>query len=325
MTQLFGSINFNDTIVKRPNPPSFTDLLNDVLNHAGAYLNCHNIGKIVSFDKDTQTASVELLIKKLVGEDLNGNKSYIKNSILVDVPCVVICGGSGRLEMPISSGDECLVLFNDRQIDNWFVSGDSSTIDIKRSHDLSDGIALVGIKSKRNSFTDYITDGVRLVYDFAVVQLKAIETYIHNTVLVRINAPLITLEGNVTMLGGLGGTLSSTFVSRNELATNFIQSQASSLYNMESGDVFHIKAGTYNEVESPITNFVGDELLFNGHPILTSFEVVNGIPYYGGLPVGLEKIDGGANVNYDSTTPIFDGGFESIPDGYIFDGGLMID
>jgi hypothetical protein len=52
--------------------------------------------------------------------------------------------------MPIQSGDTCLVLFCDRDLDNWFESGQITTLNSNRVHDLSDGVALVGIRHKQN-------------------------------------------------------------------------------------------------------------------------------------------------------------------------------
>ena len=57
--------------------------------------------------------------------------------------------------MPITAGDTCLVLFNDRDIDNWFQSGQVGPVATSRLHSMSDGIALVGIRSLANSIEGY--------------------------------------------------------------------------------------------------------------------------------------------------------------------------
>ena len=67
--------------------------------------------------------------------------------LLVDCPCFILQGGGAFIEMPIQKGDECIILFNDRDIDNWF-NGTTKEPNSNRKHTLSDGIAIVGINNK---------------------------------------------------------------------------------------------------------------------------------------------------------------------------------
>ncbi|CAK9250669.1 unnamed protein product [Sphagnum jensenii] len=55
--------------------------------------------------------------------------------------------------MPIAQGDQCLILFNDRSIDNWFTSGQVQPLASSRLHSFSDGIALVGLNYLNNGVT----------------------------------------------------------------------------------------------------------------------------------------------------------------------------
>jgi hypothetical protein len=59
--------------------------------------------------------------------------------------------------MPIQEGDECLVLFNDRDMDNWYSGSSSSGVATPRLHSFSDGIILVGLSSLNNSWLVYDT------------------------------------------------------------------------------------------------------------------------------------------------------------------------
>ena len=104
-------------------------------------------------------------------EDVNGNKRYEEITPLVDVPFVVITGGVGGLQMPIAAGDECLLFFNDREIDNWYVSGEISTPTSRRTHDFSDAVALVGVRSLSRLLVGYLADQVKLYYNNTSVVL----------------------------------------------------------------------------------------------------------------------------------------------------------
>jgi len=142
--------------------PDLIDILDGLKIDIFKELNCHKIGTIESFDSDNQTATVSL-IDKGVRDTIDGEvlQTY---SLLQDVPVIVNKGASGGLTIPINAGDTCLVLFNDRDIDNWFDDGLSQKPNTKRTHDLADAIALVGIRSQVNKITDYNNTATELNY-----------------------------------------------------------------------------------------------------------------------------------------------------------------
>lgn len=143
----------NQTIV----PPDLDDLLAELKNEIFANLNCIQIGKIESFNKDEQTAEVQIQVKRRIGGD------EIKNyPLLVDCPVVVLQGGGAFSEYPISVGDYGLVIFCDRDIDNWWSAETVKEPLTTRKHSLSDGFILVGVNSKDGALT-LEGDVVRLV------------------------------------------------------------------------------------------------------------------------------------------------------------------
>lgn len=171
-------------------------------------INCVQIGTIQSFNADNQTAEVSLNFKRVINNEL---REY---ATLIDVPCIVLNGGGGGLTFPISKGDICIILFNDRDIDNWFVSGSIMEPNSTRTHDMSDAIALVGINSEASKIIDYLQSGVKLWYGGSNIKLENSTITVDNgaggTVLVSggditvtgtkvdVNAPAINLNGVVT-------------------------------------------------------------------------------------------------------------------------------
>lgn len=128
--------------------------------------NCHQVGEIVSFNPSTQTAEVQIKMSYVVNGEI---KQY---PVLLDCPCVVLGGGDGRITFPIAPGDSCLVLFNDKDMDNWYASGQTMLPNTERMHSISDAIALVGIRNKQNQITDYFADGVELKHGNSTIKLK---------------------------------------------------------------------------------------------------------------------------------------------------------
>lgn len=130
-----------------------------------ASINCHEVGRIVSFDAASQTARVALLVLRMVGSEAKACP------ILVDVPVFVPAGGSARLTMPVAAGDSCLVLFSDLDIDNWFESGAQAAPNSPRLHSLADGFALVGFRSRANPIPDYSATDAELRNGDALVAI----------------------------------------------------------------------------------------------------------------------------------------------------------
>ena len=100
-------------------------------------------GIIASFDPVTQTASVQPAIKRIFTE-----KGALNLPVCVDVPVAFPGGGDFFLTFPVKVGDECILLFSERAIDNWHASGGTQTPAEYRLHDLSDGLAIVGLNSQ---------------------------------------------------------------------------------------------------------------------------------------------------------------------------------
>jgi len=132
-----------------PNEPSLSDLLNLFKKNLMIDLNCHHLATVQSFNSTKQTVQATINYTQTIFNLNEATKQYSpvqqNYPLLVDVPIIVLGGGNANLTMPIVQGDQCLVLFNDRSIDNWFTSGQVQPLASSRLHSFSDGIALVGL------------------------------------------------------------------------------------------------------------------------------------------------------------------------------------
>ncbi len=182
-----------------PNP-DLRSVLHAHRNELFASLNCHQIGTIVAFDAEKQTASVRLNVKRLVYNQtqeidagLQLTPTIVTYPLLVDCPVFVLTGGVGMLTMPIATGDTCLVCFNDRDIDKWFATGGTEPPNSARMHDLSDGLCLVGFRSSANPVSNYETDATTLRHDTTRVRLKA-------------GGGTVVVDANISQTSENGGT-----------------------------------------------------------------------------------------------------------------------
>ncbi len=136
-------------------------------------LNCHQWGTIQSFDADKQTATVQIAALRLVPTSQGGKPIYVPRAypVLQDVPVMILAGGDGRLTFPIAAGDLCLVLFNDRDFDAFWATGTVSGPNSQRMHDLSDGLAIIGFRTKAAPISDFFEDGAELRFGDSFLQL----------------------------------------------------------------------------------------------------------------------------------------------------------
>lgn len=104
-------------------------------------------GIIQKYDSDKQTVEVQPAIReRTIGQ--SGEVAYIKYPLLVNVPVVFPQSGNYSITFPIAQGDECIVVFSDLSIDNWWLYGNVQNPIEQRRHDLSDGFAILGIKNQ---------------------------------------------------------------------------------------------------------------------------------------------------------------------------------
>lgn len=139
----------------RPNSKkSLTDVLKNWFSNFSDSLNCIKVGEITAVNTSKQTVSVRILHKRL---DLsNLKKRELRDyPVLQDVPFIVLGGGNSYLTFPISVGDNCLLLFNDYEIDRWWDTGESLPANFERKHDISDAFALVGVHSMADLIQGY--------------------------------------------------------------------------------------------------------------------------------------------------------------------------
>lgn len=131
-------------LITSPVPPDLRALLDNLKAEIFYTLNCHQLGVIESFDPVKQTASIRLSMLRVIGTE------EVAYPLLTDCPVMFPAAGGAYMTFPVVKGDPCLVLFNDRDIDNWFTTGNVVAPNSIRAHSLSDGIAILGIRSLAN-------------------------------------------------------------------------------------------------------------------------------------------------------------------------------
>ena len=110
--------------MKALTPRDIADLKKEILSS----LHCALPGIVESFDAATQTAVIRTAVQGM--------------PLLRDVPVFM------PVSFDVASGDLCLVVFADSDIDAWFESGQPEKPVSGRLHSLSDGFAFVGFRNR---------------------------------------------------------------------------------------------------------------------------------------------------------------------------------
>lgn len=120
-------------------------------------LNCHNIGRILEFDPATQLCTVELMQIKQFGD-----QTYTPAPI-TQVPLIMLGAGNAHITMPNPVGTTCLLLFLDRNMDNFMETGEQYMPDTARMHDFTDCVALTTFKTLVNPIQNYDEQAISLL------------------------------------------------------------------------------------------------------------------------------------------------------------------
>jgi hypothetical protein len=198
-----------------PVEPSLMDLLQLFKQQILLQLFKIHIGIVQAFDPDEQTVTVKIAYSKTYFQFDAKTKQYVPKQvdypIILQAPAIVLGGGDGALTFGISQGDECLVLFNDRDIDNWFAGGAGSPCKTTRLHSFADGLALVGIRSLGRVLEDYDITRASVRKGTTRVGVGASKVLIENestTLLTLLDQLIDVIKGLVTVGSSTTQTIS---------------------------------------------------------------------------------------------------------------------
>lgn len=155
-------------------------------------------GLVAAVNLTAQTVSVQPAIRGEI-TDSRGIKQPVTMPLLVDVPIVWPRAGGFAVTFPVAVGDEVLVVFSARCIDAWWQNGGIGNPAESRTHDLSDGFAILAPTSQPKALANVQTDGMELRDELRTTFIKLMP----GTILIQGN---VTITGNVTHLGNVAQT-----------------------------------------------------------------------------------------------------------------------
>ena len=186
--------------------------------------------------------------------DSTGAAQSIDVPVLPDVPLVFPSGGGYSLTFPVAVGDEVLVVFASRCIDAWWESGHGANGQPQaepRMHDLSDGFAIPGPRSKPRALSPQPrSDCVELRADDESAYLRIDSSrkitaqtsgeidLVAGTV-INLTAATVNVSNNLNVGGNVVATGT---VKGSDLATPTLPSYNAHVHNIISGGTYPYSA-----------------------------------------------------------------------------------
>lgn len=154
--------------INKFNQMASTPDLGQIIKSAGlstaSELNCMRIGIVQEFYPDDLTVQVQIAAKKQIGLNMDGTQRVRDYAPIY----AKVCYCNPFITYDIRQGDECVLLFADREIESWFINGDINPDTHTRMHDLTDAVALFGIRSIPNMI-EIIQDCLHLFHPTKVL------------------------------------------------------------------------------------------------------------------------------------------------------------
>lgn len=149
----------------------FSDAMEIAQNAIMTRLNCHNIGKIIEFDANTQTCTVQLMVLKQFYNNI------IEPAPITNVPLIMYGASNGFITLPNPVGSICLLMFLDRNSDKFLQTGEQYLPETTRTHDYTDCVAITTFSTLNNPIQNYDDTAISIIHN------KIIEEVVYESVI----------------------------------------------------------------------------------------------------------------------------------------------
>lgn len=169
--------------------PDIMDYVKAVQKETFAKLNCMRIGLINQILPNNE---VQCLItnKKLMGTNSDGTQE-VKNYPPVYAKVWYMIG----IDFPLEEQMQCLLLFNDREFDSFFATGQVSPLSDLRTHSLNDCVCIPLYRPVQDGNYNIKAPNKNLNIEAKSINLTAETININGSDTININAPNVVING----------------------------------------------------------------------------------------------------------------------------------
>ena len=174
----------NQALSQKTTIYSLLQALKDTINYN---MNCVKVATVIEFNSELLTVKCRVNNKRQKQLNKQGNQ-ILEN--YPDIFAKVHFYGWGDVGSiyPIEPGMEGLLLFNDRELESWFLTGGNEKLAYDRCHDLSDALFICGLHSQpKIPLVPYLEACLHIYYKDSDVQIRD-KSIIANTTDYTLNA-----------------------------------------------------------------------------------------------------------------------------------------
>lgn len=159
----------NQTLSNNITMYSVLQALKDTINYN---MNCVKVATVIEFNPELMTVKCRVNNKRLKQLKQDGNQ-ILEN--YPDIYAKVHFFGWGDIgaTYPIEAGMEGILLFNDRELQTWFMTGEAEKLAFDRCHDLTDALFICGVHSQpKIPLVPFIEECLHIYYKGSDFQIK---------------------------------------------------------------------------------------------------------------------------------------------------------
>ena len=190
-------MEIKNTFLHMASKPDLHSAVGVANNKNSLELNCMRIGIVQEFYKEDLTVSV-LIANKRDSKQYSDGTEATRNYALIRAK---VCYCNPFVSYEIKEGDECVLLFSDREIESWFVNGDVNPVAYPRMHDLTDAVAIFGIRSLPNMI-EILNGCLHIFHTKVLVDNLHASNGVTGTFVSKDNKGVTVTDGIVTNLTG---------------------------------------------------------------------------------------------------------------------------
>jgi hypothetical protein len=238
----------------------FDEVFKRLLDQYDFDLRCAAPGIIREFNATEQTVKVQLAIKDAIYID---KLERVAIPELLDVPILPFRAGNFVITVPVTVGDECLVVFADSCIDAWWSEGEETTVPANkgtrealtnRRHDLSDGFAILAPSSQPKKIENYATDclEIRTLDGINKIQVKddEVKIVVNETTYISVKDGIIKMESSATIdLKSTGKTTIESSAAMDVKSTGDMKIQSSAKMDVKSTGTMNIEGSSTMDIK----------------------------------------------------------------------------
>lgn len=225
-------LHFNQNVCKK-DLFSVTEALKNNIFYS---LNCVKVASVVSFDSSSLIACCRVKNKRLMGLKDDGNQE-LADYPLIYAKTYFLGHGEIGITHPVTEGMEGILLFNDRELETWYITGKAGNLAYDRTHDLSDAIFICGLCSQPNlDLVQYLENCINIYYGATNIQV------FNNKI--DVSTTTTNLVSNINQTGNsvITGTLTVDGISDTTGASGTFLSDDNKLVTVVNGIVKSIQA-----------------------------------------------------------------------------------